>query len=168
MIVQSPAMSSQGITRKRPAPGTSPAVHPQLGQLPNYPPTSGSPLSNDQFLQWGQNPSPNTVAPASFPDANTYNTGALPASAHDISGVSTANNQVARRTPSNQIVNRSRSYEQLPAPLSDPSNVPSEPGGWSESLEELYKRALAAKREAQAKRKQIPPFVQKLSRYVSC
>ncbi|KAL4747349.1 hypothetical protein BDW72DRAFT_183004 [Aspergillus terricola var. indicus] len=159
-------MSSQGITRKRPAPGTSPAIHPQLGQLPNYPPTSGSPLSNDQFLQWGQNPSPNTVAPASFPDTNTYNTGALPASAHDISGVPTANNQVARRTPSNQIVNRSRSYEQAPAPLSDPSNVPSEPGGWSESLEELYKRALAAKREAQAKRKQIPPFVQKLSSFL--
>lgn len=33
-----------------------------------------------------------------------------------------------------------------------------------DNLEHLEERALRAKREAQAKRKQIPPFVQKLSR----
>jgi heat shock transcription factor len=36
-----------------------------------------------------------------------------------------------------------------------------------DSIEELEKRALAAKRDALAKRKQIPPFVQKLSRCVA-
>jgi heat shock transcription factor len=38
-------------------------------------------------------------------------------------------------------------------------------GGWINTDEQLEQRALIAKREAQAKRKQIPPFVQKLSRY---
>jgi heat shock transcription factor len=33
-----------------------------------------------------------------------------------------------------------------------------------DSIERLEERALRAKKEAQAKRKQIPPFVQKLSR----
>lgn len=36
----------------------------------------------------------------------------------------------------------------------------------TDSVERLEERATRAKREAQTKRKQIPPFVQKLSRYV--
>ncbi|KAL4864526.1 hypothetical protein BDV12DRAFT_10930 [Aspergillus spectabilis] len=161
-----PAMSPQGITRKRPAPGTSPIVHPQLGQLPTYPQPSASPLSNDQFLQWGQNPVSNSVTP-SFPDTNSYNTAALPPSTHDVPGASTASNQVARRQPANQIANRGRSYDPPSASASLPDQGPgSESVGWSESLDELYQRALTAKREAQAKRKQIPPFVQKLSSFL--
>lgn len=35
----------------------------------------------------------------------------------------------------------------------------------AETEAELEQRALLAKKDAQAKRKQIPPFVQKLSRY---
>lgn len=122
-------------------------------------------MSNDQFLQWGQNTSSNTVPAPSFPDTNSYNTAAgLPLSTHDIPGSSAASNQVARRQPANQMVNRGRSYEQPSASLPEQGNGP-ESGGWSESLDELYQRAMVAKREAQAKRKQIPPFVQKLSRY---
>lgn len=34
----------------------------------------------------------------------------------------------------------------------------------TDNIEALEEKATAAKREAQAKRKQIPPFVQKLSR----
>lgn len=34
----------------------------------------------------------------------------------------------------------------------------------SDSIERLEEKAAVAKREAQSKRKQIPPFVQKLSR----
>lgn len=37
----------------------------------------------------------------------------------------------------------------------------------TDSIERLEERAARAKREAQTKRKQIPPFVQKLSRYVA-
>ncbi|KAL3476469.1 hypothetical protein BJX99DRAFT_258402 [Aspergillus californicus] len=156
-------MSPQGITRKRPAPGTSPIVHPQLGPLPNYPATSGSPLSNDQFLQWGQNPSPSSVT---FPDTNSYNTAtSLQPPTHDVQGA-TASNQIARRQPTNQLVNRNRSYEQPSASYPDQGAGSGESAAWSESLEELYQRALVAKRESQAKRKQIPPFVQKLSSFL--
>jgi heat shock transcription factor len=158
-------MSPQGVNRKRPAPGTSPVVHPQLGQLPNYPPTSGSPLSNEQFLQWGQTPASNTVAAPSFPALNSYNNAAVPStSTQDIPSASTVSNQIARRQTPNQLVNRNRAYEQPSATLPEQDAGSGESGGWSESLEELYQRANTAKREAQAKRKQIPPFVQKLSR----
>jgi heat shock transcription factor, other eukaryote len=65
----------------------------------------------------------------------------------------------------NQLLSRKRGFEPDP-PLMDPSNgVPND--GWGENLAELEQRALAAKREAQAKRKQIPPFVQKLRRFVN-
>jgi hypothetical protein len=60
----------------------------------------------------------------------------------------------------NQLLNRKRGFE-----LMDPSNgAPND--GWGENLAELEQRALVAKRDAQAKRKQIPPFVQKLRRFV--
>lgn len=38
---------------------------------------------------------------------------------------------------------------------------------WRNNSDDLDQKALAAQRDAQAKRKQIPPFVQKLSRSVS-
>lgn len=62
----------------------------------------------------------------------------------------------------NQIINREHPFEQTSV-----SAAPESSGGdgWGESLAELEQRALVAKREAQAKRKQIPPFVQKLRRY---
>ncbi|KAN0068977.1 hypothetical protein V8E54_013146 [Elaphomyces granulatus] len=64
----------------------------------------------------------------------------------------------------NQLLSRKRGFEPDP-PLMDPSNgVPND--GWGENLAELEQRALAAKREAQAKRKQIPPFVQKLRSFL--
>lgn len=50
-----------------------------------------------------------------------------------------------------------------------PSFLPQQQTGGldeTDSVERLEERAARAKREAQAKRKQIPPFVQKLSRYV--
>jgi heat shock transcription factor len=157
-------MNPQGITRKRPAPGTTPAVQHQLGNYPN--PTPNSQLSNDQFLQWGQNP-PANVANASFVDPSAYNSAAY-ASSQDLSGpAATTSNQLTRRPQPNQLVSRNRGYEQAPATYSDnAAGAGNGEGAWGESIEELYNRALAAKREAQAKRKQIPPFVQKLSRYV--
>lgn len=165
-------MSSQGINRKRPAPGTSPAAHQQLGALTNYAPNPnpGAQLSNDQFLQWGQNPSPNNVInqPSTYPDAANYNPAAF-ASNQDLStspaATAAAAGQLSRRQTPNQLVSRNRGYEQPPTTTDNNGGHPGE-AGWGESLEELYRRASVAKRDAQAKRKQIPPFVQKLSRYV--
>lgn len=154
------------MTRKRPAPGTAPGVRPQMSAVPNYPsPNPGSQLSNDQFLQWGQNPPANSVNTSSYHDNSAYNQGYV--DSNDISATAANNNnQLARRQQPNQLVSRNRGYEQTPVPYSDPntSGNTGESGAWGETLEQLYFRALAAKKEAQAKRKQIPPFVQKLSR----
>ncbi|KAF7586188.1 stress-responsive transcription factor hsf1 [Aspergillus hancockii] len=160
-------MSPQGITtRKRPAPGTSPIVHPQLGSITNYPQGSNSQLSNDQFLQWGQNPSTNAVNPSSFSEATPYSATAYSSGPDVPAPTATASTQLARRQTPNQLVSRNRGYEQTPTPFSDQGSNNGESGGWGESLDELYQRALVAKREVQAKRKQIPPFVQKLSSFL--
>ncbi|KOS41807.1 hypothetical protein ACN38_g7281 [Penicillium nordicum] len=161
-------MSSQGMTRKRPAPGTVPPVHPQMNPVPNFPTTAnpGSQLSNDQFLQWGQNPPVNAINTAAFSDPSYNPVGFAPP--QDVSApAATASNQLARRQ-ANQVVSRNRGYEQPPASyVENGGNTGNgESGAWGESLEELYRRALAAKRDSQAKRKQIPPFVQKLSSFL--
>jgi len=161
------------MTRKRPAPGTAPAVHPQMNPLPsglpNFPTTTnpGSQLSNDQFLQWGQNPPANAVDTSAFSD-NSYNSAGFTPPQDAPAPAPTASNQLARRQANqNQMVSRNRGYDQPPASYVENggSNGNGESGAWGESLEELYRRALTAKRDSQAKRKQIPPFVQKLSRY---
>ncbi|KAL4892067.1 hypothetical protein BDV59DRAFT_57158 [Aspergillus ambiguus] len=157
-------MSPQGMSRKRPAPGANPIVHPQLNQVSNYSPNSGSQLSNDQFLQWGQTQS-SAVNPSSFPDANPYNPAAFSTSQDVPAATASASTQLARRQTPSQVVSRSRGYEQTPTGLSDQGSSAGE-GGWGETLDELYQRAMVAKREAQAKRKQIPPFVQKLSSFL--
>ncbi|KAJ5088982.1 hypothetical protein N7532_007666 [Penicillium argentinense] len=158
-------MSSPGMTRKRPAPGTTPAVSPQMAGVPNYANPSAS-LSNDQFLQWGSDPS-NVINTSSLHDPPAYNQQGF-ATSQDLSA--TASNQLARRQqPSQQLVSRNRGYEQAPTVYPDHNTTvgpPGESGAWGESLEELYQKAQVAKREAQAKRKQIPPFVQKLSSFL--
>jgi heat shock transcription factor len=156
-------MTSQGVpSRKRPAPGTSPVVQQQMGSMPTYTSNPNTGLSNDQFLQWGSEPS-NTVNP--FPvDVNSYNAVQYANQDMPATGVSSSN-QLTRR-PINQLISRNRGYEQPPPP---PSMAEHNPGdGWGESLAELEQRAIIAKRDSQAKRKQIPPFVQKLSRYAMC
>lgn len=183
-------MTSQGVSRKRPAPGTSPVVHQQMPSYP--PPNPGSQLSNDQFLQWGQNPSSApvnpSVNPTSFPDMNSYNAAPYPPNPppppppnpnpnqnpnQDPNAAANQSNQLTRR-PMNQLVSRNpRGYDQPPGSLMDHGGggstaaaAAADSNGWGESLAELEQRALIAKREAQAKRKQIPPFVQKLSSFL--
>jgi heat shock transcription factor len=158
-------MSSHGVSsRKRPAPGTSPVVHQHIGSIPNYANPSTQ-LSNDQFLQWGQDPATTAVNPPSFPaDVNSF-TPTPYGTAQDVAVAgATPSNQLTRR-PMNQLMSRNRGYEQPTAPPSH-LDINSSSDGWGESLAQLEQRALIAKREAQAKRKQIPPFVQKLSRFV--
>ncbi|KAJ6155888.1 hypothetical protein N7470_006454 [Penicillium chermesinum] len=158
-------MSSQGATRKRSAPGTAPAAH---NIAPNYGAANpGSQLSNDQFLQWGQNTSPNAINTSSYADPSTYNPAGYAAS-QELAGSGTPSTQLTRRQQPNQLVTRNRAYEQPPATYPDQNNTAGsgDSGVWGESLEELYQRAMAAKQDAQAKRKQIPPFVQKLSSFL--
>ncbi|PLN78538.1 hypothetical protein BDW42DRAFT_202122 [Aspergillus taichungensis] len=156
-------MSPQGVTRKRPAPGTSPLPHPpqpQMGPIPNFPQSAGPQLSNDQFLQWGQNPS-HVAHSQPFPDPTAYNNAAY-APTQDIPAPST---QLARRQAPAAVPTRGARYES-PSTTTENGNHSGDPGPWGESLEHLYQRAVVAKRDAQAKRKQIPPFVQKLSSFL--
>lgn len=159
-------MTSQSLSRKRPAPGTSPVVQPQMNPLPNFPPSNPNPqLSNDQFLQWGQHAPTAIGNPPSFADSTSYAVPPFPSTNDVPAGIpATAPNQLARRQAPSQLISRNRGYEHHSSGFSDQGSGSENDGGWGESLDHLYKRALAAKMDAQAKRKQIPPFVQKLSR----
>ena len=75
-------------------------------------------------------------------------------------------NQVARR-PINQMIPRAKNYNDATGmQWLDPASGQAQSGdsAWSDDIEDLERKAQIAKKDAQAKRKQIPPFVQKLSR----
>lgn len=64
-----------------------------------------------------------------------------------------------------QVVTRPRvdsSVQQWPDGTAGPPSAGD--GAWADDIQELEQKAQVAKRDAQAKRKQIPPFVQKLNR----
>lgn len=137
-------------------------------QNPPFPPPQQA--TNEQFLRWNQGATDNTV----FPDLNNYG---MP---YGVNGVSNAPFQQTIPAPSTQLARRPVNQQQLvqTAPRTQFDN----PNDWSlsnefldpnaqngelaenDSIERLEERAQVAKREAQAKRKQIPPFVQKLNR----
>ena len=153
-------MAAQGLSRKRPAPGASPQPYQQpmhsaansynAGPIPH--------LSDEQFLQLGYN----AQQPSSFTDTSTYNN-----SANNFSGNGARpSNQLARR-PMNQVANRGRSYNDSNGlQWVDSANGSGQQldSAWNDDIEALERKAQSVKKIAQEKRKQIPPFVQKLSR----
>ncbi|KIX09753.1 uncharacterized protein Z518_00834 [Rhinocladiella mackenziei CBS 650.93] len=152
-------MTSQSFSRKRPAPGADPVPYPPQAQnpMPVFNDGLGQQLSNDDFLQWGQ-----TGQPAPSYNDNSY---ALSANSYPSSNPQPSN-QLARR-PVTQLTTRARLNDDG-TPWIDNSN-----GGthttdqdWGDDIAELEAKAQIAKREAQAKRKQIPPFVQKLNSFL--
>ncbi|TAQ83730.1 hypothetical protein B7494_g7944 [Chlorociboria aeruginascens] len=156
--------------RKRPAPGASPVVQPAQMQ-PTYTPTQ---MSNAEYLRWGQ--SENTSYPESVaPSYNMDNFGgdALSQPQYDQS-VPAPSTQLARRPLNRQLVSTAQRppYDTGDSwsgfgddSMIDPQN-PNAAMGENDNIEMLEERANVAKREAQAKRKQIPPFVQKLSSFL--
>lgn len=147
----------------RPAPGASPTLHQQIQPLNSY--AAAAPqLSNDQFLQWGQNPQSNDAQ--SYPDPSLYNSAAYAVN-QDVAQNAPQSNQLTRR-PMNQLVSRGKGYNDASGlQRADPNTSANDQGGsggWDENEGNLEQKAMAAKKDAQAKRKQIPPFVQKLSR----
>jgi len=73
-------------------------------------------------------------------------------------------NQLARR-PANQVIPRDRGHaDSSDNQWTEQSDGQRPEGAWGDNLDDLRQRAQVAKREAQSKRKQIPPFVQKLAR----
>ncbi|KAF3479637.1 heat shock transcription factor [Arthroderma uncinatum] len=122
---------------------------------------TSSQLSNDQFLQqWAPN--------ASSSGANQSNLNANTFSAGD-DGTGQISNQLTRRPGNNQLISRARMSDQNLIPMMDQNAVRSNEAGSSGSGEteaEIRQRAVRAKKEAQAKRKQIPPFIQKLTSFL--
>ncbi|KAI9828868.1 MAG: hypothetical protein M1819_006483 [Sarea resinae] len=170
---------------KRPAPGASPMPpvlnRAQLSQAQpalNLSSQTASPqMTDDQYLGWDQN-SMNT-APAQYPDAASFNANLYTGMTNGLNQPAvvpgTPSNQLARR-PANQSLVATRSGPLVPTngnaedPWADLEGTLQQQGpGWTnteEGLEQLEQRALLAKRDAQSKRKQIPPFVQKLSSFL--
>jgi heat shock transcription factor len=159
-------------TRKRAAPGASPT--PQQPQ-PQQQFNNGVPFQplqepfgpfDNQALDWNAS---NNVG-AQFTDPSAFDSNLYDAGMNGSLGLegglgpiaSPQSGQLVRRNPNQQLVSRGQPSWQ------DPGGGSTQPGDaqWPPLDDEadLEQRALAAKKEAQAKRKQIPPFVQKLSR----
>ena len=153
---------SQGSSRKRPAPGASPLGHEKLRDIKDVQYSMAPP----EFTQ--QTPS-NTLP--NYEDPTNYGTANLTSYLHNSNmpnnlPASPLGNQVVRRQPDNQI-DPMMSYNNSDYPLgTDYGGLQqSTEDGWpAAQYDDLDQKALIAKRDAQAKRKQIPPFIQKLSR----
>ena len=130
-------------------------------------------MSNSDYLRWNQG----VDNPAAFPDPsstfnmNAYNGTTLAAQQATFDQQQAASTQLARRPVNRQLVATAQRYDNgvdnwgqfVDDSMIDPQGV-NGPLEESENIELLEERASVAKRDAQSKRKQIPPFVQKLSR----
>ena len=161
--------TAQNMSRKRPAPGTAPVGYGQQNQqMPNN--YSQPPLTDDQFFNWGAN----SQDPAAFPSQPMYGIQSNPYPTPQNSNGSTMppnqSNQIARR-PANQVIPRPPQTngqwpEQHTGAVGQQQQQQQQetPTVWSDDINELVAKSQVAKREAQSKRKQIPPFVLKLHR----
>ncbi|KAK4501008.1 hypothetical protein PRZ48_006814 [Zasmidium cellare] len=157
-------------SRKRPAPGASPPMQQAMNPQPQY-----------QYQQMPDNPDfsnfdfSNNLIDQTFPDSsladannfaaafNTQQTQPQPQPQPQTYGSNIA------PAPSTDLVRRARNQQLAPQPgYQEQWN-----GGMGNStnpedddIEELKRRAEIAKNEARGKRKQIPPFVQKLSSFL--
>ena len=151
-------------SRKRPAPGSSPALPAQQMQSYNAP----NQMSNADLLRWSQ-ANDNT----SYPDMSGYNMNAYGAplsQAQYDQSVPAPSTQLTRRPINTRLIPQRSTFDNSDPwgqfgedSILDPQQIN---GGMEEhdNIELLEERAAVAKRDAQSKRKQIPPFVQKLSR----
>ncbi|TGO42582.1 hypothetical protein BHYA_0007g00850 [Botrytis hyacinthi] len=171
----SPHMSSTN-PRKRAAPGASSTIQtPQMQQTYN----AGTPLPSAEFLRWNQNSeSQNFADPTASNYMNMF--GANPGLPQTTTGF---DHSIAAQTHSTQLARRPNvnNNRQLVAPRTydgagdawgafDDSMMDLQNGhgvnGENDDIEALEEKAAIAKRDAQSKRKQIPPFVQKLSSFL--
>ncbi|KAF4632292.1 hypothetical protein G7Y89_g5831 [Cudoniella acicularis] len=160
--------------RKRPAPGSSPTV--QATQMPQpYPAPTHTQMSNADFLRYNAGAeNPGYQDPSTAYNMNNYGTNGIPQPQFDQSGP-VQSTQLARRPINRQLVPTGQrpAYENTgdhwaqfgDESMLDPQQVAV---GMEENdnIELLEEKAAIAKRDAQSKRKQIPPFVQKLSSFL--
>jgi heat shock transcription factor len=124
---------------------------------------------NPDLLRWGQG-----AENASYPDVQPYNMNNYGVNQPQYdSSIPAPSTQLARRPLNHHLVPTSQrtAYENSGNSWTefgddqqlDPQN-PNSAMEENDNIELLEERAVVAKREAISKRKQIPPFVQKLSR----
>ncbi|KAH6847866.1 hypothetical protein B0I37DRAFT_153004 [Chaetomium sp. MPI-CAGE-AT-0009] len=151
--------------RKRPASGP-----PPMAPLPQIP-QSFSPVQSDPMFRW------NGVDGSSFGDSGTSGINSfamLPTASPYGQTIPASTNALARRQNSRALVPTAprapfeRGSDGWTGYGEDPAYLQQANPGAEEhdSVERLEEMAQRAKREAQAKRKQIPPFVQKLSSFL--
>ncbi|KAI9687544.1 MAG: stress-responsive transcription factor hsf1 [Bathelium mastoideum] len=136
-------------------------------------------MPDGQFNEWAdQNMlGPNTSSYPNVPtyDEKPYATTAVTTSGGQLASQSasasnhpfaTISNQLVKQIPNQQLASRDGSYEN--DGWLDDGNVGGQTTTWDEGTDEedLEQKALVAKKDAQAKRKTIPPFVQKLSSFL--
>ncbi|KAL9128758.1 MAG: hypothetical protein Q9217_002637 [Psora testacea] len=149
---------SQVRTRKRPAPGASPLSQTQQ-QAPSSP--------HDPALGW-QSPETLNVNGAyqdpSFYGSQAHNAYPQMQPMHQ----SQSTNQLARRSPNQPLIPIQNYTGAGNGPWQvnqSATSIPSD-NEWSVQYDDLDQKALVAKGDAESKRKQIPPFVQKLSSFL--
>ena len=152
-------------SRKRAAPGASPdAQHQQRSNVEHngVMPTA----TQDQHMQWTQQPSATTTS--SYPNSiGNYNSNLYNSSTQPQVPPGSGSNQLTRRALGQHLVPRvsySNAGNETWPLVADEGIQQANEDAWMGNADDLEQRAMIAKREAQAKRKQIPPFVQKLSR----
>ncbi|KAI1751210.1 hypothetical protein F4782DRAFT_199295 [Xylaria castorea] len=147
--------------RKRAAPGSLPT--PQQMPQPYSTP--------EQILRWNGNNAGNFADNVS----NSINPYGMMSSnqAQFSQGAPTASNALARRGGNNALVTSTRTFSPQPndpwSGFTDDNMLSNQTNGSldeHDNIELLEEKAQRAKREAQTKRKQIPPFVQKLNSFL--
>ncbi|KAF2199313.1 hypothetical protein GQ43DRAFT_376583 [Delitschia confertaspora ATCC 74209] len=173
--------------RKRRAPGASPHLRQQSDLQNNiYTQDAGS-LGTESYLSNWNDPSASADLANAFAESSLFDgtgfsgninsprghsTHSRVISLDGLNDVSSANptpsgasypGQLVRRNPNQQLAARARTPWDAFNELS-----PGQQGGWehTDDDEDLEQKALLARKDAQAKRKQIPPFVQKLSSFL--
>ncbi|KAI1498622.1 hypothetical protein F5X99DRAFT_431604 [Biscogniauxia marginata] len=156
-----------------PMPNSNPRKRPAPGSLPMPPQQMAQPYSTpEQLLRWNGNNAANFVDNASN-GVNPYGMMSPPTPGQYGQGAPTPSTALARRGMNNALVTTNRPYPPQPndpwPSFSEENLIASQPNGVideHDNIEILEEKAQRAKREAQAKRKQIPPFVQKLNSFL--
>ncbi|CAO2649582.1 Nn.00g069670.m01.CDS01 [Neocucurbitaria sp. VM-36] len=145
-------------TRKRRAPGASPQAPTQTFQ-------QDIPVQNDPYMNW--NDPAMSADMSGFNDPSLYDTysASMAGGGHNRvvsleDGADLNMGQLVRRNPNQQLAPAPRrsQWDGYPSPTQQWETVDDD--------DELEQKAAAAKKDAQLKRKQIPPFVQKLSSFL--
>ncbi|KAL6919752.1 hypothetical protein ACHAPO_008745 [Fusarium lateritium] len=160
-------------SRKRAAPGASPMVPMPQQMQPQYNAGNGA---GNQGLRWNGMADPSNYMNGvdGIMDDNGNSFGLVPAQQQYSQPVPTPSNTIARRQMNHALVpTNQRNFDGAVEPwgnfVGDENTLLQgnfENLNEQDNVEVLEERAQKAKREAQAKRKQIPPFVQKLSSFL--